>query len=77
MEAFIVVATQAVVFALLGAYVAHQKRRPTGEGLLLGFMFSVLVAALLPTQTPADVERRLVKQAQRWAAFREWQGNPY
>ena len=46
--------------ALLGAYVAAQKHRPTGEGLTLGFLFGplgVLIVALLPQGAARPVVR--------------------
>lgn len=47
-----VVGLSCVVFAVLGAYVAKQKRRSKGEGAMLGLIFGplgCLIEALLPT----------------------------
>jgi hypothetical protein len=51
-ELFIVLGVLAVVFAILGRWVATQKGRQEGEGFALGCLFGplgVLIVALLPT----------------------------
>ena len=43
----------AIVFGLLGRYIAKQKNRSGAEGFWLGFLFSalgVIIIALLPTK---------------------------
>ena len=43
----------AIVFGLLGRYIAKQKNRSGAEGFWLGFLFSalgVIIVALLPTK---------------------------
>jgi hypothetical protein len=51
MEWLILIGISAAVFSGLGGWVATQKRRDTGEGMVLGLLFGpfgVLVEALLP-----------------------------
>ena len=43
----------AIIFALLGRYIAKQKNRSGAEGFWLGVLFSalgVIIVALLPTK---------------------------
>jgi len=45
--------TSAIIFALLGRYIAKQKNRSGAEGFWLGVLFSalgVIIVALLPTK---------------------------
>jgi hypothetical protein len=58
---------------MLGGYVAEQKRRPWGEGVILGLLFGplgVIVAGLLPTLEPqryhhgVKLARRVVGERQ-------------
>jgi|GEM_PF-5121152 len=51
MEWLIAISVLAVMMAMLGAWIAAQKRRDTSEGVILGLLFGplgVLIEALLP-----------------------------
>jgi peptidyl-prolyl cis-trans isomerase A (cyclophilin A) len=50
-----------LVFGALGAWIASEKRRGEGEGLLLGLLFGpfgVLIEALLPTLSADEIAKR-------------------
>ncbi len=63
MELIVAWVVMAVVFGGLGAWVAGQKNRNVGEGLILGGVFGpvgVIVEALLPTiQRPQSRMERI------------------
>jgi len=58
-----------IAMPFLGLFVAIQKHRSGGEGLLLGLFFGpfgVLIEALLPSATPQQVAEKEAMQALAW-----------
>lgn len=55
----------AIVFGLLGRYIAKQKNRSGAEGFWLGFLFSalgIIIVALLPNREKFSTENRFENQ---------------
>ena len=58
----------AIVFGLLGRYIAKQKNRSVAEGFWLGFLFSalgVIIVALLPTKDTNSQQNKYVEKSNK------------
>ena len=58
MDTFIYLIVGAIIFALIGRYVASQKGRSESEGLIIGGLLGflgVIIVALLPSKDKKDV----------------------
>lgn len=62
MDLLFLLLLSSIIFGGLGAWIAVQKNRPSGEGILLGALFGPL-GAIIETLLPAGQTRLISKRA--------------